>query len=460
VTAEQLSDENLLDVAREVVASETISYVLPRYAIKPGERVLIVVPRDYDRRVLHALSAAIEEITERPDVLMDNTPRPWADLDGEAELQLFREFYVGRKEVERAHGFEEPQIRAFAAAGDYDVLLYGSGGSLPSPDPPPPRPRRRGLLWSPADYFASGLATFPGDLQKALDAAAWRMLVGARRVRVTDPEGTDIEWSLREGDIALSQARLGTEVCMEGHLNAVPFAVPLPSDANGTIAGTINHAGSHPHIRLTVRDSKLETIEGGGAYGEGWRGALSEFAAIHYPGHPGPGWAWLMECAIGTNPKAIRARGFTPCGARTTGERLKAGTIHFGIGAALLAPGTGASAQSLAADKRSYREFIESRGVPDGHHHLHVYFATLEVVTGSGDRTRIIDHGRLTTLDDPMVRGVAARHGDPDELLAPAWVPAIPGINVDGDYWNDYAQDPLAWIVGRSELAETQLDLA
>jgi hypothetical protein len=40
------------------------------------------------------------------------------------------------------------------------------------------------------------------------------------------------------------------------------------------------------------------------------------------------------------------------------------------------------------------------------------------------------------------VRQVAAKYGDPDELLREDWIPALPGINAPGDYWKDYSVDP------------------
>jgi hypothetical protein len=43
----------------------------------------------------------------------------------------------------------------------------------------------------------------------------------------------------------------------------------------------------------------------------------------------------------------------------------------------------------------------------------------------------------LTGLDDPEIRELAARNGDPDEILREAWIPKIPGINIEGDYWAD-----------------------
>jgi hypothetical protein len=70
----------------------------------------------------------------------------------------------------------------------------------------------------------------------------------------------------------------------------------------------------------------------------------------------------------------------------------------------------------------------------------------LEIETEDGKTIKLIDKGHLTTLDDPEIRNLAARYGNPDEVLREAWIPAIPGINVDGSYSRDYAGDPGSWI--------------
>ena len=41
---------------------------------------------------------------------------------------------------------------------------------------------------------------------------------------------------------------------------------------------------------------------------------------------------------------------------------------------------------------------------------------------------------------------MAAKHGDPDLWLSESWIPAVPGLNVRGDYWQHYARDPLSWV--------------
>ena len=84
--------------------------------------------------------------------------------------------------------------------------------------------------------------------------------------------------------------------------------------------------------------------------------------------------------------------------------------------------------------------------MPWSHVHIHSIFATLKGNTGKGESVVVIDKGHLTALDDADVRALASRYGYPDELFTEAWFPAIPAINVPGDYMKDYAQDPIPWI--------------
>ena len=87
-----------------------------------------------------------------------------------------------------------------------------------------------------------------------------------------------------------------------------------------------------------------------------------------------------------------------------------------------------------------------SSGYPWSHVHIHSLFGTLEGKSSDGANITVIDRGHLTALDDPEVRSVASKYGDPEELLSEIWIPAVPGINTRGDYWKDYARDPSEWI--------------
>ena len=79
--------------------------------------------------------------------------------------------------------------------------------------------------------------------------------------------------------------------------------------------------------------------------------------------------------------------------------------------------------------------------LPSRHLHIHNLFATYTGTTERGEKFLLIDRGRLTAFDDPRVRAVAERFGDPAALLREAWVPPMQGINLEGDYMRDYGSN-------------------
>ena len=117
-------------------------------------------------------------------------------------------------------------------------------------------------------------------------------------------------------------------------------------------------------------------------------------------------------------------------------ERRRSGLFHWAFGA------------QISADIRA--EVVE-RGLPDGHFDVHNRFSTMILELAGGEEVVFIDKGRMITLNDPEVRTAAARYGDPDTFLREAWVAPMPGINVPGDYFEDYASDPVSWIASEYE---------
>ncbi len=82
---------------------------------------------------------------------------------------------------------------------------------------------------------------------------------------------------------------------------------------------------------------------------------------------------------------------------------LKAGVVHLAMGTAV----GGFTAK-----------FTKENNIPFHHKDFVLFRPTLTV-----DGEVIIDGGRLTALDDPEIRAIAAKHGDPDKLLKQTWHP-------------------------------------
>ena len=96
--------------------------------------------------------------------------------------------------------------------------------------------------------------------------------------------------------------------------------------------------------------------------------------------------------------------------------------------------------------------YATENNLPTGHIHVHNYFATFEIkLQGTENWYKIVDKGWITAMGDPEIRALAVKYGDPDELLNYDWIPPLPGINCEGDYFKDYASDPVAYLRKRKE---------
>lgn len=429
--------EELLDIARVLVKRPGMGRgSFPGYQIKPGERALIVVSTLHDRLIYEAIAMAIREAGGHADIFIGETPP--LKGEGSEEPKLFLYMYSGSKGIERmsAGGLTFDQVVKLGELGSYDIVICGIGGPKPKT-----RFRWEEIPWFAVDTFMAGLASFPYELQVAIDKKAWELLSRARRIRVTDPEGTDVTWSIPDN-------AFGPNINSPGHLMSIPTGyLARQHDLSGVIAGTINHTGAFPYIKVYIKNNKVERIEGGGSYGEEWKSILRKYENTQWPGHPGPGFGWVHEAAIGTNPKAGRPTRATQMPTGTLWERRRSGVIHWGIGMQL-------GLEGKAAEE--FKRFVEEKNLPDGHFHVHSNFPTMVLETKDGAKITLIDKGRLTVLDDPEIRALAARFGDPDQLLKEAWIPAVPGINVKGEYFEDYARDPIGWI--SREQKETHQD--
>ncbi len=308
------------------------------------------------------------------------------------------------------------------------------------------------------------LGTYPGDVWQLAEDQTMEPLVHVDKLTVKDPEGTDV-WADITEDMAQRWAR---GVYQRGHLYMFPnqatgrfgYSVVnypafqdewLPREPmallNGTIAGTTNHTGFYPRWEVHMQNGYVHDVTGGGIVGD----AIREFMQyphindVSYPFHADshPGYWWMYEVAVGTHPKAFRNPSAMDEGT-VIPERQRAGVIHWGLGVTLHHD-PGVRTQSI-----KLLEFTKKYNLPKDHgFHTHTYFSDYQVHLRNADRwVKLIEKGRLTSLDNPEVRALASRYGNPDQLLTEDWRPEIPGINIAGDYLADYAPDPWKTVKG------------
>lgn len=394
-------------------------------ATRPGDRVLLAVDTEYEPVVVEAVAEALRERGAIVDQLIfDAGPdREFTETD-EIDAIMRR---VPLRQDPRRWDNEHPVIIAIQqGTGAYDLVVHGKGGPIPDTVY-----RFEALPWLDADSFLQTASSFPRAVHELVNRKIWRLIWergrGAR-VNLCDPEGTELTWTLHRG--YFDGTRVGFRATpYYGHLMAHPAEPLLPEeDATGVVAGTTNHFSKpFPRIELTLDKGRLEQVAGGGDFGEAWRRMHAETESIKYPGFPREGLFWLCEAAFGTHPKVVRPRNLRMLSSGGFEvERRKSGYMHVGIGTFWRSP-----TEHWAGDT----------GNLYGHLHVHQMRPNLVLAPTSGPSVNIIDDGRLTMLDDPEVRDLAAEYGDPDELLSETWKPTVPGLSAAGDY-DTYSRNP------------------
>lgn len=239
------------------------------------------------------------------------------------------------------------------------------------------------------DALEQGIG-YPEEILASLRAVTDEHLEGARHVRITDPNGTDLSFSAQKS----------------GRVYA---------DAQGKVVAYAMHGGLIPRTTLHLEHGKVVRVEGKGDLARQMRWIIENMDDLTFPTAPGPGGSFLVEADLDRfHPKVERPswrglHGAAKYFAFSKGYK-RAGVLTVGFGT------------PTAADGSAVLEFAEANGVMIQHLDTHLYHATVTV-----DGHEIIKDGRPIALDDPEVREVAAKFGDPDELLRIEWVPSLTG---------------------------------
>lgn len=340
---------------------------------------------------------------------------------------------------------------------EVDRLYWGGSWIYLAPSLGPFAAKWRGAAVFDRWRVMSQASSYPGDVWVLSEIKNQEALPFIDRVHLTDPEGTDISLEVSpelgrrwaKGAFERGHQHLGPNMATGRHArNAVSYPsledewIPRGPLAlwSGVVAGTVNHVGFYPKIEVHYTDGYVSKVVGGGTYGELMRTFLNypEINTVTYPFHDRPGFYNLAEVALGTNPKYFRDPKAPGQPLNVTQERVRAGTLHFGVGTQLENDPTSKGRRSDV-----WQAFAAKHDVPFYHGwHVHAYFATYRVRLRNSDKwLAILDRGRMTSLDDPEVRALASRYGNADKILEDAWFPEIPGINAPGRF-DDYAQNP------------------
>ncbi len=407
-------------------------------ATQPGDRVLIAVDSHYEAEVTDAIAAALRARGARVDVLRVEVgpDREFTDQD---EIRVTIRNRPWAEQPRRWEGL--PWVEELVEREQYALLIHGKGGPTPVTSY-----RYEQIPWLRSEHLQQRGTTFPQDVHNRINEKTWEKIWRLGRggkVHLTDPEGTDLTFTLHEGYYAAERRGFSEQpVRSYGHLHGHSPPPILPEeDATGVLAATTSHfARPFPQMRLHFDSGRLEAVEGGGGYGDGWRELLAATRNNQYPCFPRSGLFWLWELAIGTNPKISRPSAIHLLSSGGfEWERRRSGVIHAGIGTRWRGP---------------EEVWSGERGITYGHLHVHLLFPTYEIAAREGRTVKVIEQGRLTALDDPEVRALAARHGDPDDLLKEDWIPEVPGITAPGSY-AEFAADPARWIYARPLKEET-----
>ena len=405
----------------------------PAWDLQEGERVLVRTTSWHDPMVIEAVEETLRRFNTDYTIEHEDKgdPPTW---EGSDEVQ----YYLDRvKELARwMDEWEELDRR-----GVYDKIIMGYGGPILAQR----KTKIQRLPFITPEQVASPAHLTPAEVLVAIDEWTWDKVREARTVRLTDPEGTDIRFTNRDEywspdrsvyrrdhvERTYSSNVPYGETYLPGHVWGRPsFHIP-GEDGTGVIAGTMNHIAPFPRMEMTMERSEVTEIRGGGDFGRKLQALLEETRDVDYPGFETPGIMKWWEASIGTNPKIHRPRVNYPVGYNCgLYERMRAGVVHIGFGTVI----------SSDPERQAAKD-----GKLVGHWHVHLYFPTYVAEGGpNGDQT-VIEHGRLKALDDDHVRDVAAKYGDPDEILREDWIPAIPGLNLPGNYDDDFAEDPMDW---------------
>ncbi len=291
-----------------------------------------------------------------------------------------------------------------------------------------------------ANDLLSKAAEFPSDVWSLVDEKTLRPIPFVSEVTFQDPEGTNLHWMLTPEEAQMWTHSTGNS----NHIYIYPSPLHSTLQPGAVLVAHANHTGIYPTMTVHVdAHGGIQSIEGGGRVGELFKTLINHpaFKEAKFPKSPAPGYWFFRQDGFATNPKYVKSFPALIEGSpwlANDSERNRAGVQHLAF-----------SYDSTDPEDLAY---AEQRGIPLGHGehtaHMHNYFATVKwKLRDTGEWVTVADKGYVKMFDDPEIRALAARYGDPNLVFRYEWIPGIPGINVEGDYKKDFAPDPWGWFM-------------
>ena len=299
------------------------------------------------------------------------------------------------------------------------------------------------IFTRPVDLLSKA-AEFPADVWNLVDEKTLRPIPFISEVTFQDPEGTNLAWTLTPEQSSIWSRNSGSS----NHIYVYPSPLHSSIQEGGVLAAHSNHTGVFSTMKVYLDQyGAVERIEGGGRVGELFGTLVNHpiLTEAKFPGAAVPGYWFFRQDGFASNPKFVRSLPDMVEGGQymaNLSERNRAGIQHLAF--------------SYDSDNPEDLAYAREQDIPlgRGQHtsHMHNYFPTVQWrLRDTGEWIAIAEKGYVTMFDDPEVRALAARYGDPELLFRYEWNPSIPGVNVGGEYEKDFAQDPWNWIMAEWE---------
>ncbi len=349
---------------------DTLNYWVDEYVrAKKGEDILITADEKTNKMVLEVVTELVSQRGARVTVCMVPPP-PLAEGAeegshiGEKFIEMDPFLYEARKAANKLIDLGGiPGHNPYVTSLDYDY-----------------KARRHNLLHGDKkpEYLLTEFARFPRAIMLEIARKVFEKLRATLTYRLVHPWGTDLTFEAIPGNWGPPNGSMPVSGWGKYRLGRAVIGCNAPETCNGVVVSRYSKdlgGDLKQPVKVKFVDGWAEEVEGG-----------EEAAKVRALIGDDRNNRRIQEIMMGLNPKASaykENKKLTYDGTSGTGN------VHIAIG-------------------REVGRFASSQ---------HITIAFLPKVTLYVGGEYLIKEGRLTVLDDPEVRKVAAKYGDPDKLL-------------------------------------------